>query len=566
MVILGLNFHFHDSTACIVKDGKLLVAMEEERLIRQKHTAEFPTRAIQKCLDITGLSVNDIDHISISADFSRHNFKKIAYMLKIPKSAPIFAKQEFLRPFNRARTFNRWYKTTFKTTKPQVHHVDHHLSHIAGSFYVSPYKEAALLSLDGSGEWSTSWTGMGRDRELVPFSENFFPHSIGSFYEAVTEFCGFRPNYDEGKTMGLAPFGNPEKFYDTVRKIISLDENGKIELDLSYFKFQNTGSQRCSNKFYRVFGSPRKRSTTAKFEQHHYDTAAAFQRVLEDIAIEIANHLHNKTKADFLVIAGGVSLNSVMNGRIVRETPFKDVFVMPAAGDNGTAIGSAFYVYNKILNHPRTYVHDNPFIGTEYNDDEIESLLKKYKLKYTRSDDICGETARLLADGNIIGWFQGKMEIGPRALGARSILANPVYEDMKAKINAEVKYREPYRPFAPSVISEKKGDFFDLTVDAPFMLKVCNVLEDKKQVIPAVTHVDGTARVQTVHKETNPRYYSLIEKLGDITGVPIVLNTSFNVMGEPVVESPNDAIKCFFTTGLDILVIGSFIVNKKSIG
>ncbi|TQV88908.1 carbamoyltransferase family protein [Aliikangiella coralliicola] len=564
MIILGLNFHFHDSTACLVKDGELIVAIEEERLIRQKHTAEFPVRAIKKCLEIAKLSVNDIDHISISADFSRHNFKKLSYLLKIPKSAPIFAKQEFLRPFNRARTFNRWYKSTFKSSKPQVHHVDHHLSHIAGSFYVSPYKEAALLSLDGSGEWSTSWTGVGRDRELTPFSENFFPHSVGSFYEAVTEFCGFRPNYDEGKTMGLAPFGNPEKFYDTVKQIIQLDEDGKISLDLSYFKFQNTGSKRCSEKFYQVFGQPRERSPSAKFEQHHYDTAAAFQRVLEDVAIKIANNLYQKTKTDYLVIAGGVSLNSVMNGRIVRETPFKDVFVMPAAGDNGTAIGSAYYVYNKVLNQPRNYVHSNPFIGTEYSDDEIEVLLKKYKLSYTKSNDICEDTAKLLADGNIIGWFQGKMEIGPRALGARSILANPVYGDMKAKINAEVKYREPYRPFAPSVINERKNEFFDLTVDAPFMLKVCNVLEDKKEVIPAVTHVDGTARVQTVHKETNPRYYSLIEKLGAITGVPIVLNTSFNIMGEPVVENPNDAIKCFFTTGLDTLVIGSFIIKKQN--
>lgn len=563
MIILGLNFHFHDSTACIVKDGQLVCAIEEERLTRQKHTSEFPHQSILRCLEIAEISVDDIDHVAISADFSQHNFTKLIYGLKIPKQAKTFFKQEFWRPFNRARTFKRWYADTFKKRRPQVHHVSHHLSHIAGTFLVSPYEKAALLSLDGSGEWSTAWVGFGDGTKLNCFSESFFPHSIGSFYEAVTEFCGFRPNYDEGKTMGLAPFGDPATFYEQVKKIIDVNEQGQLQVDLSYFEFQNAGAKRCGKKFYQVFGQPRKRSTTAPFEKHHYDTAAAFQKVLEDVAIKMCLQLHRKTQADYLVIAGGVSLNSVMNGRIIRETPFKDVYVMPAAGDNGTALGAAFYVHNIALGNPRSYVHIDPFVGTEYSDELIESELKKYKLNYRRSDDVCAETAQLLADGNIIGWFQGKMEIGPRALGSRSILANPVFGDMKAKINAEVKYREPYRPFAPSIISEKTQDFFEMQVDAPFMLKVCDVREDKKSVIPAVTHVDGSARVQTVHQETNPKYHQLIKLLGEITAVPIVLNTSFNVMGEPVVESPTDAIRCFFTTGLDLLVIGNFIVSKK---
>jgi len=562
MIILGLNFHFHDSTACLVKDGILITAIEEERLSRKKHTGDFPYKAIARCLTEAGIKHDEIDHIAISADFNKHNLQKILYALSIPLNAVTFLKQEFLRPWYRAKEFGQWYQKTFTTTNPEIHHVEHHLAHIAGSFYVSPYEKAALLSLDGSGEWSTAWTGYGSGNNVECYSENFFPHSLGLFYEAVTEFCGFRPNYDEGKTMGLAPFGDASVFYEQAKKIIDVDKQNNFKVDLSYFSYQNGGSQRCSKKFYSIFGNPRKYSNTADFKKHHHDTAAAFQKVLEETAIKICNNLHKRTQADYLVIAGGVSLNSVMNGEIIRKTGFKDLYVMPAAGDNGTALGAAFYVYNRTLNNPRVFVHKNPFVGTQYTDEIIESELKKYKLSYTRSDDICLQTARELADGKIVGWFQGKMEIGPRALGARSILANPVYGDMKAKINAQVKYREPYRPFAPSIIAERTREYFDLEVYAPFMLKVCQVVEDKKSVIPAVTHVDGSARVQTVHKETNPEYHRLIEQLGQLTNVPIVLNTSFNVMGEPVVESPADAIKCFFTTGLDVLSIGSFLIYK----
>lgn len=562
MIILGLNFHFHDSTACIIRDGVLITAIEEERLTRKKHTYEFPENAIKRCLKVANITPEEIDHIAISADFSKHNIRKLLYAVKMPRHALTFIKNEFYRPYSRGRKFRSWYKGLFRTTTPVIHHVEHHLSHIVGSFYVSPYDEAALLSLDGSGEWSTAWTGYGEGRSFERYSETYFPHSLGSFYEAITEFCGFRPNYDEGKTMGLAPFGDSSVFYNKVKEIISIDDSSRIQVDLSYFNYQYGESSRCGDKFYEVFGEPREYSKTAEFKQHHYDTAAAFQKVLEDVAVEICNRLYEKSQKEYLVIAGGVSLNSVMNGEILRKTKFKDVYVMPAAGDNGTAIGAAFYVYNHTLKQARSFVHSNPFTGTEYTDDEIEKELKKYKLKYVKSDDICRDTAKELAVGKIIGWFQGKMEIGPRALGARSILANPVYGDMKAKINAEVKYREPYRPFAPSIVSERTTEYFDLDVFAPFMLKVCQVKEDKKSVIPAVTHVDGSARVQTVHKETNPKYHKLISELGNISDVPIVLNTSFNIMGEPVVESPTDAIKCFYTTGLDILSIGSYLVYK----
>jgi carbamoyltransferase len=319
--------------------------------------------------------------------------------------------------------------------------------------------------------------------------------------------------------------------------------------------------KRCSDKFFRIFGQPREKN--GPFKKHHMDVAAAFQRVLENKVLEICEILYQKTKAEYLVVSGGVSLNSVMNGRIVRESSFKDIYVMPAAGDNGTAIGAAYYLYNGLFKQPRNFVHLNPYVGTSYSNEVIEKVLKGAKLKYEKYEDICDVAAKLLAEGKIIGWFQGAMEIGPRALGSRSILANPAFPDMKDKINAEVKFREAYRPFAPSAIVEAKDEFFDLEVEAPFMLKVCNVLKDKQSVIPAVTHVDGSARLQTVTQDSHPRYYELIKKLGDRTGVPVVLNTSFNIQGEPVVESPQDALRCFFSTGLDYLVIGNFVIGKS---
>jgi carbamoyltransferase len=443
---------------------------------------------------------------------------------------------------------------------PEVHFIEHHLTHVAGSFFVSPYKKAALLGVDGSGEWATTWLGYGEDNKVTNLGQSFFPHSFGSFYETVTQFCGFKPNYDEGKTMGLAPMGDPLPFQHEVEKMIRVDKNGKVKADLSYFNFQYLIKDRYSKKFLDIFGTPR--DPRGSFEENHLNAAAAFQKVLEDRILELCRILHTKTGADYLVLSGGVALNSVMNGRIVRESPFRDVYVMPAAGDNGTAIGAAYYLYNGILGKSRNYVHDNPYTGTQYSDEEIGKILWGAKLKARRYEDISLKAAELLAEGKIIGWFQGSMEIGPRALGSRSILANPAFPQMKDKINAEVKFREAYRPFAPSALEESYREYFDLEVKAPFMLKVCQVREDKQHIIPAVTHVDGSARLQTVSRDAHPLYHELISKLGDITGVPVVLNTSFNIQGEPLVESPKDAIRCFFSTGLDALCIGNFVLEK----
>ncbi|MFD0836309.1 carbamoyltransferase [Mariniflexile aquimaris] len=563
MIILGLNYYFHDSTACLIKDGQLLAAIEEERLNRDKHTRVFPMLAIDRCLKMAGLTYNDINHIAVSIKPTHNLGKKVLHGLNNFKTIKPFINHELVHGYNKQKSFWNWFGYHWNSKKegPQVHFIEHHLCHAAGSFFVSPYKEAAVLSVDGSGEWATTWLGVGKGNTVTCLGQSYFPHSLGSFYEAVTQFCGFRTSYDEGKTMGLAPMGDAEVFLEEVSKIVNVTPEGQLQFDLSYFNYQNMSWKRCSDKFFKIFGEPRKHGED--FKPHHMNVAAAFQRVLENKVLEICDILHQKTKAEYLVISGGVSLNSVMNGRIVRESKFKDVYVMPAAGDNGTAIGAAYYLYNGLLKQPRNFVHLNPYVGTSYSNEDIEKILKGAKLKYTKCDDICEETAQLLADGKIVGWFQGAMEIGPRALGSRSILANPAFPDMKDKINAEVKFREAYRPFAPSAIVEAKNEFFDLTVEAPFMLKVCNVLPDKQSVIPAVTHVDGSARLQTVSKDSHPRYYVLIKKLGDKTGVPVVLNTSFNIQGEPVVESPQDAIRCFFSTGLDYLAIGDFLIDKR---
>ncbi len=564
MIILGINYVFHDSSACILKDGKLLVAVEEERFTRDKHDVVFPRLSIEQCLKIANLSIDDIDYIGLSFKPTLDIHRKIAFILKHPSLLLKNFSLHLLRYYWRYRTIKKWYTSTFiNDKKPELHFIPHHQSHIAGSFFASPYNEAALLSMDGSGEWATASLGYGKGIDVTEFKRVFYPNSMGSIYEAITYYCGFKPGYDEGKTMGLAPLGNSERFIEDVRQIIDVGSDGDLLIDFDYFNFDNGQFDYLSDAFIEKFGS--RRLPRQAFEQHHKDVAAAFQTRLEEVALKLCKILQEKTKAAYLVVAGGVALNSVMNGRLVRESGFKDLYVMPAAGDNGTSIGAAYYIYNAILKKPRAEPHMNPYLGTEYSNEKIEAILKECKLSYEHYDNIELKTAELLHAGNILCWFQGKMEIGPRALGGRSIIADPTNKGMKDKINAEVKHREAYRPFAPSVIAEAASEYFDLTVEDPFMLKVCNVKPDKMSVLPAITHVDGTARAQTVNKETHPRYHKMISEFGKLSGHPVVLNTSFNIMDEPIVESPYDAIRCFFSTGLDYLVIGNFVVKKIAV-
>ncbi|MCC7384350.1 MAG: carbamoyltransferase [Deltaproteobacteria bacterium] len=562
MNILGLNYFFHDSTASILQDGKLLIAIEEERLIRRKHTVEFPARSAKKCMDVCGMTPSDIHAIAVSIKPSLNAPAKILHGLRRPREGRPFLAIELSAYRARKASLEKWYRSTWPEEKrrPPIHFIPHHLCHAPGTFLVSPYESAALLSIDGSGEWASAYFGRAEGRKIERYSETYFPHSLGAFYEAVTEFCGFRTNYDEGKTMGLAPYGDPKVFYSIVKNMVRVNDDLTFEIDLSYFNHQYWGTPRCSPKFHEVFGRPRKASEP--FEDRHHDAAAAFQRVLEESVLELCRQLKKRSKAKHLVIGGGVALNSVMNGRLVRESGFDDLYVMPAAGDNGTGIGASTYLYHVEQGHPRSFVHLDPYVGTSYSDAEIKKALDEGKLKPERLDDPAATGAEILHQGQILGWFQGRMEIGPRALGNRSILADPTRPDMKDKINAEVKHREAFRPFAPSVIVEKRSEYFEIEVEDPFMLKVCYVRPDQRHALPAITHVDGTARLQTVQKDVNPLYYQLMSELGKRNGIPVVLNTSFNVMGEPIVESPFDAIRCFYSTGLDALIMGNYLLRK----
>jgi len=563
MIILGINYFFHDSSASLVVDGKLVAMLEEERFTRRKHTDEFPVRAVDGCLKLAGITFADVDHIAVSIKPTKDWGAKLAYGLAHLPNAKTFVRHELWYAWFKQRGLKSWYTEKYgdRAGKPPIHFVPHHVAHAAGSFLASPYEDAAILSLDGSGERATSFLGRGQGLDVECFHESYFPMSLGSFYEAATEFCGFRPNYDEGKTMGLAPFGDPQVYGKEVSDIVHIAADGTIRVDLSYFSYQFWGNQRCAELFYRTFGKPR--LPEEPFADNHHDVAAAFQHRLEECALELCRVVRGRTRARHLVIAGGVSLNSVMNGRILREAGFDDIYVMPAAGDNGTSIGAALYVYHTLLRLPRVAVHDDPYLGTHYTNEAIEKELRQCKLPYTRHADITSVAARLLAEGNILGWLQGRMEIGPRALGNRSIFANAAFPDMKDKINAEVKHREAYRPFAPSSTVECKDRFFDIKGESPFMLKVCDVLPSMKQTIPAVTHVDGTARLHTVDKRINPLFHDLLTRFGRITEIPVLLNTSFNIQGEPIIESPLQAIRCFYSTGLDYLVMGSYLVSKR---
>lgn len=567
MNILGLNYRFHDTSACIVSDGRLLVAIEEERLTRKKHAWEFPLHAIDRCMKSVGMEYRDLDCIALAFKPSHKVLPRLAFAASHPANAASFAAKEFGGAFMKQRAFWGWYDEHWPDRRkgPRPYFIEHHLSHAAGSFLVSPYERAAVMSIDGSGEWATSFLGHGEGTRFTCFHQSFFPNSLGSVYEAVTSFCGFTPDYDEGKTMGLAAWGDPDRYGPIADRIVTVDDEGGIHVDLSYFTYQYWGHRWCSQKFFDTFGPPRDpKAGKDAFDQRHKDVAAAFQKTLEKRALELCRVLRRNSDAEHVVIAGGVALNSVMNGRIVRESGFRDAYIMPAAGDNGTAIGAAYYLYNGLLGNLRRCVHLDPYLGPSYADERIASIIAECKLNAKRHEDIARKTARLIREGRIVGWFQGRMEVGPRALGNRSILADPTLKDMKAKLNAEVKHREAFRPFAPAVPKERKSEWFDTRVDDPFMLKVCDVLPDKRSLLPAITHVDGTARLQTVDRDVNPLFHDLLVRFGELSGIPVLLNTSFNIMGEPIVESPYDAVRCFYSTGIDDLVLGNYVISKQA--
>jgi len=562
MYILGINYLGQDTAVALVQDGNLICAAEEERLNREKHTREFPDLSIAFCLKKAGIDINDVDTIALSMNpYRRFTDKFLFHTLRYFPRANTLAAQEagYARKLLGTEKELR-NKTGFKN---KISYLNHHFCHMASSYYLSPFSESAILSIDGLGEYESSVAGYASGNTIKKIYKKHYPHSLGVLYAAVTYFLGCRVNSGEGKIMGLAPYGNPDVYYKEFKKILKLKPNGNYELDLSYFVFPFKRDKWISDKFVNIFGpiSPKDTEPTDR----HRNIAAALQKVLEEGVLHVANELHKRVGVDNICLAGGVALNCVANGKILKKTPFKRIFVQPAASDAGAAIGAALYYYYAIAKKGKGQLHPHQkstYLGPEFTESDYVSAINAYGLKYKKSDDISGESARLLSDGKILGWFQGAMEFGPRALGNRSIITAPYPAEMKDILNSRVKHRESYRPFAPSILREKCSEYFDSDHESPYMLLAYNTHLQKRESVAAIVHVDGTGRVQTVTEETNPRYYRLISEFEKLTGRPVILNTSFNVRGEPIVCEPEDAIKCFLKTKMDYLILGDYVIDK----
>ncbi len=581
MIILGINAYHADSSAAIFVNGKMIAAIEEERFRRVKHWAGFPNLAIEFCLKEAGVSLDKVDHIAIGRDPAAKFFKKMMFVAR----QPLGSLSMIANRFGNAKKVANIYKDlltldpsflgTINATdlSKKVHQVEHHRSHIASAFFASPYEEAAVLSIDGSGDFTTTMIGVGKGNKIEVLDSVDFPHSLGIFYTAFTQLLGF-PHYgDEYKVMGLAPYGNPQ-YVDKLRDVVKLDNtNGLFKLNFDYFRPANKGyifygedhipaaPVIYSDKMVSVFGKPREKNEP--LSQYHKDMAASVQRFTEEVIFHILTHLHKRTGLDKVCIAGGVAQNSVANGKITRNTPFKQVYIPSAGHDAGISMGAALYVQHHKLNLPRQQPIWNAYTGSTFVNDEIEKLLNDRSISYRRlSDDELFETvSNRLVNAGVVGWFSGRAEFGPRALGGRSILADPRRSDAKDLLNAKIKRRESFRPFAPSILKEYVDEYFEVNDVVPFMEKVFPIKKEKHTAIPAVTHVDGTGRLQTVDKEVSPRYYRLIETFRQKTGVPILLNTSFNE-NEPIVNTPVEALECFLRTNMDMLVLENCVIER----
>jgi carbamoyltransferase len=576
MNILGINAYHGGASACLIRDGQLIAAAEEERFNRIKYWAGFPVHAIRYVLSEGGIAPADLDHIGISRDPKANLLQAALFAFarrptlgmvrdRLSNTMKVGSlKSEFLKHLNLPAA----------EVRADFHNVEHHRAHLASAFFVSPYERAAVLSVDGAGDFVTTMWAVGDGNRLTVMDEINFPHSLGIFYTAVSQWLGFPKYGDEGKVMGLAPYGEPV-YLDAMRKLVRIQSDGTFELDLDYFVHHAEGAAMSweggeptigalySSKLVDLLGAPRvPRSEIAK---QHEDVAASLQAMLEEAEFALVRRLARDTGMSALCMAGGVALNSVFNGKVLPHTDFRDIHIHPAAGDAGTALGVCYYIYHQVLGQPRAFQLTNAYWGTHYSDDAIRAELTRVGLTYTTLDDdaLTQTAARHIAAGEVVGWFQGRMEWGPRALGNRSILADPRRADMKATLNARIKQREPFRPFAPSVLLEATGDYFDQSYPDPFMIKVYGVKPEKRAEIPAVTHVDGTGRLQTVSDAESPLYAGLIRAFRAETGTPIVLNTSFNE-NEPVVCTPAEAIDCFARTKMDALAIGHQWVEKKS--
>ena len=591
MIILGISCYFHDASAALISDGQLIAAAEEERFTRIKHDYSYPTNAIEFCLKKASIDASDIDYVV----FFEKPFTKFERLLKtaiqgFPRTYWMFAQSMRTWLFDKL-----WIKGLIsdhlKIDPKNIMFSEHHISHAASAYYCSPFKESAILTFDGVGEWATTTIGKGKGGKLEIEDEIHFPHSLGLLYSAFTAFLGFEVNEGEYKVMGMAPYGKP-KYVSEVYKIIRINEDNSFWLDQKYLSFHYSTKKSFTKKMIQLFGEPRDANIPfftkssgypsyfgdkpsnfeelSVYNQHYADIAASIQIVAEEMILELATEACRRSGSNNLCLAGGVALNSVANGRILRETPVENLYIQPAAGDGGCALGAALYLWHDGLgNSENRFIMDHAYWGEEYNDDQISKAIdsSEFNSQYINNeDDLLDMTVDRLTSGKVIGRFNGRFEWGPRSLGNRSILADPRSNEMKDLVNTKIKFREPFRPFAPSALAEITESYFELpnatdNMAARFMLLVTNVHEDKQDLIPAVSHM-GTARVQTVYKETNSSYYNLIERFGQSTGVPILLNTSFNVRGEPIVSSPNDALNTFRNSGIDTLVIGNHIVDK----
>ena len=593
MHILGISCFYHDAAAALIRDGELIAAAEEERFSRKKHDSDFPRLAIRYCLETAGITAEDLDYVV----FYEKPFVKFERILTtslqvVPKSWKVFGDAMTTWLLDKL-----WVKNLIRQElgipSSRILFSEHHLSHAASTFLCSPFDEAAILTVDGVGEWATATMGRGKGTEIKLLREIRFPHSVGLLYSAFTAFLGFEVNEGEYKVMGMAPYGTP-RYVDKVHKLIHLDADGSFWLDMDYFCFHHSSTRTYNSKFTDLFGEPRdpswhfftessgypsyfepKPSNYAELaakNQHYADVAASIQQVTEEIVLGMVRSLHKETGLERICMAGGVALNSVANGRIIKETQIREVFIQPAAGDGGGALGAALYAYHCALGKPRQFVMRHAYWGQEFGQGEINDFARGCGMPsqtYSREEDLLDAVVGELQAGHVVGWFQGRFEWGPRALGSRSIIADPRRHDMKEIVNIKIKFREPFRPFAPSVLAESAERFFDLP-DAPrhyparFMLYVVDVKEGQAGVLPAITHVDGTARLQTVHKAESPLYYKLIDRFGQATGVPVILNTSFNLKGEPIVTTPANAFSTFSRSGMDSLVLGNCLIRKES--
>jgi len=576
MNILGINAYHGDASACLIQNGQLIAAVEEERFNRIKHWAGFPAESIRFCLKMGGISAADLDHVAVSFNPKANLNRKLLFTLQNrPSMRSLF--DRFDKQSKSASLLQDLATACHchpEDIRAKIHNLEHHTTHLASGFFVSPFEDAAILSVDGMGDFVSTLTAAGHGNQLEYFSRTHYPHSLGYLYNAITLYLGFPAYGDEFKVMGLAPYGEP-KYMDAFRQLI-YPRGDSFELNLDYFTHQTQGiamNWESGSPTVLPFHSPElenllgsARSTKEELTQHHQNIATSLQAVTEEITFHLLNCLHERYPSDNLCLVGGVAMNSVTNGKITKNTPFKNVYTPSGAADNGTCFGAAFYVWNQILKQPRTFVLDHAYWGTEFSDEDCLLALQHHQIqpKHLERSELLSHVTNTICQGKVVGWFQGRMEFGARALGNRSLLADPRRADMRDIINLKIKFREKFRPFAPSILEERVSDYFEQNEPTLFMEKVFQIHPQKRAEIPAVVHVDGSGRLQTVSRKTNPLYWDLIQTFEQRTGVPILLNTSLNE-NEPIVETPEQAIQCFLRTQMDALVLGSYFIERSDI-